>query len=149
MLSCDAYNNGSHGASCDANGIYVENSNFVKNGGLGISIAAGSNGTVQNNGFGSGTAANTSGQVSTGATIAVDNLTPVTYAADVLPWVDAPNGDFRVSLAAAKGTGRGTFTQTAASYSGTVGYPDIGAAQSQASGSGGIPIARGMHGGMR
>ena len=38
------------------------------------------------------------------------------------------NGDFRINLTAAKGTGRGTYMQTAASYTGTVGYPDVGAA---------------------
>jgi hypothetical protein len=58
----------------------------------------------------------------------------VTYANDVTPWTDPANGDFRISLAAAKGAGRGTYTQTAASYAGTVGYPDIGAAQSTGGG---------------
>ena len=137
MLSCDAYNNGSHGASCEANGIYVENSNFCTNGGLGISISTGSIGTVINNGFGSGTAANASGQITSSATLAVDNLNSVTYASNVTPWTDPANGDFRINLAAARNAGRGAFLQTAASYAGTVGYPDIGAAQSQATGSGG------------
>jgi hypothetical protein len=41
------------------------------------------------------------------------------------------------------------FCQSQSGYAGTVGYPDIGAAQHQDSGGGGIPIARGMHGGMR
>lgn len=133
MSSCDSYNNTSHGASVEANGCYIENCNFVKNGGLGISLAVGTMGTVINNGFGAGTQANSSGQVTSSATLAVDNLNPVTYANDVTPWTDPANGDFRISLAAAKAAGRGSFTQTASSYSGTVGYSDIGAAQSQAS----------------
>ncbi len=54
----------------------------------------------------------------------------ITYAADVTPWVDPANGDFRITLAAAKSAGRGSFTQTQSSYTGTIGYPDIGAAQS-------------------
>ncbi len=99
-----------------------------------------------NCGYGAGTQANTSG--ATNGTGDLDVGGAVTYASDATPWADPANGDFRISLAAAKGAGRGAFTQTAASYAGTVGYPDIGAAQSAASG-GGIPIARGMHGGMR
>lgn len=128
MLSCDAYNNGSHGASCEANGIYIENSNFCSNGGLGISVSAACIGTVINNGFGSGTAANASGQITSSATLAVDNLAAVTYDANVLPWVDAANGDFRINLPAAQGAGRGAFLQTALGYAGAIGYPDIGAA---------------------
>ena len=54
------------------------------------------------------------------------------FASDVTPWVDPANGDFRINLAAAKGAGRGSYTQNAGG--GTVGYPDIGAAQHQDSG---------------
>jgi hypothetical protein len=71
----------------------------------------------------------------------------VTYANDVTPWVDPANGDFRINLAAAKGAGRGTFTQTAASYTGTIGYPDIGAAQHlEASAGGGLNVVGGRGG---
>jgi hypothetical protein len=73
----------------------------------------------------------------------------VTYATDVTPWVDPTNGDFRINLAAAKGTGRGTFTQTASSYAGTVGYPDIGAAQSTGGGSGGAIGGGNLSGGFQ
>jgi hypothetical protein len=142
ISQCDFYNNTSdglllNGASVAAN-VCVENSNFIDNGGYGIngSGAAGRLGMVTNCGFGSGTAANTSG-TTTGLKGMVESGS-VTYGSNLLPWVDAPNGDFRINLAAAKGAGRGTFTQTASSYAGAVGYPDIGSNQHQdAGGSGG------------
>lgn len=136
--NCDAYNNGSDGLELISAGIslYVENCNFVKNSGWGINGGSGSRlGYVINCGFGSGTQANTSGQT-TGLKAMVESGS-ITYAADVTPWVDPANGDFRIALAAAKGTGRGTFTQTAASYTGTVGFPDVGAAQHVDAGGGG------------
>lgn len=146
---CDSYNNGGAGiAVAGGNNISaVENCNLVKNGGWGIALPSKSSAFLLNNRFGAGTQANTSGTIQNG-----DNATSIdqtSYVSDVTPWTDPANGDFRISLAAAKAAGRGSFTQTAASYAGTVGYPDIGAAQSAASGSSGIPIARGMHGGMR
>ena len=145
FFDCDFYNNGTSGLEMSGN-IYVENCNFIDNGGWGLSTTGSC--ILVNCGFGSGTAANTSGTRT--VTLGLIESGTVTYAADVTPWVDPANGDFRISLSAAKGAGRGAFTQTAPSYSGTVGYPDIGAAQHQDSGGGGgIPIARGMHGGMR
>jgi len=60
----------------------------------------------------------------------------VTYGSNLTPWVDPANGDFRINLTAANWAGRGAFTETASSYAGTVGFPDIGAAQSK-TGSGG------------
>lgn len=131
IKNCDAYNNGSHGIQFGLNSrpAVLENCNLVKNGGYGIS---GTNGRspvlILNCGFGSGTQANTSGTVNLVNGSSIQSGT-VTYAADVTPWVDPANGDFRINLAAAKGAGRGAFTETATSYSGTVGYPDIGAAQ--------------------
>jgi hypothetical protein len=152
IIGCDFYNNTSDGCrNSNSSGtaqLTIENCNFVKNGGYGFNAnGAGRRiGTMMNCGYGAGTQANTSG--ATNGTGDLDVSGAVTYASDATPWTDPANGDFRISLAAAKGAGRGAFTQTAASYAGTVGYPDIGAAQSAASG-GGIPIARGMHGGMR
>ena len=144
IINCDAYNNTGSGISITGSTAVVHNCNLIKNGGWGIASTAAQYIAV-NCGIGSGTQANASGSFQ------LDQLVSgtVTYASNVTPWTDPANGDFRISLAAAQGTGRGSFTQTAASYAGTVGYPDIGAAQSQASGSSGIPIARGMHGGMR
>ena len=143
MLHCDAYNNGSHGAyigdSGSSGSFAIQSCNFVKNGGYGLTLVSGMTvmALVSHCGFGAGTNANTSGQtnVTTGTDL-VEIEGTVTYANDVTPWVDPANGDFRITLSAAKGAGRGTFTQTASSYSGTVGYPDIGAAQHQDSGGG-------------
>jgi hypothetical protein len=65
----------------------------------------------------------------------------VTLGSD--PFSAASTGDFRVTLAAAKGAGRGAFTETQASYTGTLGYPDVGAAQHQdTGGTGGVSRAR-------
>ena len=139
LIGCEAYNNTSDGVrlSNGSNGVFaIANCNLVKNGGYGIngSGSGGRIGEVVNCGFGAGTQANTSG-ATTGLKGIVETGT-VNYASDVTPWVDPANGDFRINLAAAKGAGRGTFTQTASSYSGTVGYPDIGAAQAAVSGGG-------------
>jgi len=127
---CDFYNNGRDGIESTATQaqLYSENSNFIKNGRYGAEQAASTvrNWFIVNAGYGAGTAANASGTTS-GANI--QETGAVTYASNVTPWVDPANGDFRINLAAAKGAGRGTFTETAASYTGTVGYPDIGAAQ--------------------
>lgn len=138
VLACDFYNNGSHGIDQTFNnetGVII-NCNFVKNGGYGVAVdpGPGIRATLFNCGFGSGSQANASGQISSGESEAIGT---VTYASNVTPWVDPANGDFRINLTAAKGTGRGAFTQTASSYAGTIGYPDIGAAQHQDSGGGG------------
>lgn len=150
FLGCDTYNNGGDGirqATLSGPGT-ITNCNFVKNGGYGINVAGiGVNGYVLNCGFGSGTAANTSG--ATNGTGGMEIVSSVTYASNLTPWVDPANGDFRINLAAAEGTGRGNFTETAPSYTGTVGYPDIGAAQHQDTGGvGGMLYVPGMTGGM-
>lgn len=136
-VRCDSYNNAAHGYRIEAAGsvmgAQIESCNFIKNGGYGISVSATSvpYGGIYNCGFGSGTAANTSGTIDNPGSLFESGN--VTYAANVTPWVDPDNGDFRINLAAAEGTGRGNFTETAASYTGTVGYPDIGAAQHEES----------------
>jgi hypothetical protein len=134
MTQCEAYNNSSDGVrigNAGNPGFYIESCNFVKNGGYGVNGSGAGTfvGFLLNCGFGSGTQANTSG-----ATVTLKGIVEsgsITYAPDVTPWVDPANGDFRINLAAAKGTGRGAFTQTQAGYAGTVAYPDIGAAQPQ------------------
>ena len=112
----------------------IESCNFIKNGTYGIigNGAGGRIGSVINCGFGAGTAANSSG--TTSSLKGIIETGSVTYGSNLLPWVDAPNGDFRINLAAANGAGRGTFTQTASSYAGAVAYPDIGAVQHQDAG---------------
>lgn len=143
----DFYNNTSDGLTLDVTTATtgsvvanIENSNFVKNGGYGIHGTSSGRklGQVQNCGFGGGASANTSGTTATLDQMEV--LGSVTYTTH--PWNDPANGDFRIVDASAKGAGRGTFTETASSYSGTVAYPDIGAAQHQELGGQYIPIVR-------
>jgi hypothetical protein len=132
VTGCDFYNNGGSGFfSQTANmSLYCENSNFVLNSSFGINITSGQAGIsdLYNNGFGSGSAANGSG--ATNGTSNAFTSGSVTYASGSTPWVDPANGDFRITLATAINAGRGNFTQSASSLgSGTIGYPDIGAAQ--------------------
>jgi hypothetical protein len=139
ITNCDAYNNTGDGFAL-TNGtnhnLYMENCNAVKNGGYGINLSAGGGGQrsgfVFNCGFGSGSQANTSGDINASDGCEVSGS--ITYASNVTPWIDPANGDFRINLAAAQGAGRGAFTETAASYAGTVGFPDIGSAQHEDSG---------------
>jgi hypothetical protein len=109
LINCDVYNNGSDGVLDGIGGglveAYIENCNFVKNGGYGVNLVGGDTlyAVLVNNGFGAGTQANTSGQTNiTTGTDVVEVSGSVTYANDVTPWVDPANGDFRINLAAAK-----------------------------------------------
>lgn len=129
--SCDAYNNGGDGFEFNSAAfelVAIQNCNAVKNGAWGISNGnvGVKQGRIYNCGFGSGSQANTSGTIDTAltSTYGVEASGTITYASGVTPWVDPANGDFRVRLSAARGTGRGVFTGA----TGTVGYPDIGAA---------------------
>lgn len=146
MINCDAYNNAVDGFD-NVNGnngpVYIMNCNFIKNTGYGIHGYTPSFPFpifVYNCGFGAGTQVNSSGST-TGSE--VQEVGSVAYANDVTPWVDPANGDFRISLAAAKNAGRGAFTQTASSYAGAVGYPDIGAVLAAATAGGPISIIGG------
>lgn len=141
VIGCDFYNNTGSGIKVSGNavGMNVRNSNFIKNGGWGIELTGTSTDhfRFENNGYGAGTEANTSGNVSsTGASSHVNEVGAVTYGSNLTPWVDPANGDFRVSLAAAKGTGYSNFMQTASSYAGAIGYPDIGSNQHLETGGG-------------
>jgi len=136
---CDIYDNGSDGIRANIGGtqaIYVVNSNLVKNNGWGINATATKmQGLITNCGFGSGTQANTSGKIN--AMQSVIESGTVDYAANTSPWIDADTGDFRLAVDAAKQTGSQVFTQRASGWAGTVGYPDIGAAQALITGGGG------------
>lgn len=129
-IGCDAYNNGSDGLACTTTAnVHIENCNFIKNGGWGIlfTTATFRLGFILNCGFGAGTQVNTSGTVT--LAFGVVESGSVTYAADVTPWVAPTTGNFSVNLPAAINAGIGSFTETQASYTGTVGFPVIGAAQ--------------------
>lgn len=135
MMGCDVYNNGAAGLDMTgASGTFLDmqNCNFLKNTTWAVTSSGSAlrNGRIRNCGFGTGTQANGSGNVDTNVGGIVVNSS-VNYASGVTPWVDPANGDFRINLAASKSTGYGVFTETAASYTGTVAYPDIGAAQHQ------------------
>lgn len=107
VTSCDFYNHASNGMTAAAAFTRVESCNFALNGTGGTGYGVSSNSTyisVDKCGFGSGTAANATG--TTSLTLG-DETNSVTYASNTLPWVDAPNGDFRLNLAAAKGAGGG------------------------------------------
>ena len=145
LICSEAYNNGGDGVQQDGYGAYIENTNLLKNGGYGV---RGPNNVflpMVNCGLGSGSQANTSGNVTGYEVLQIGS---VTYASGDTPWVDPANGDFRINLAAAEGAGRGTFTETAAGYAGTVGYPDIGAAQHQDAGGGGGGLKLAGRGGL-
>lgn len=143
IINSDFYDNvGSalHSASGSGNAdLIIINSNFLKNGGYAVASAgAFILARLFGCGFGSGTQANTLGVAPTTINVMLmEEYGTVNYAADVTPWTDPANGDFRISLAAAKNAGWGDFLQTASGYAGTVGYPDIGAAQAQSTGGGG------------
>lgn len=148
--SCDSYDNGSDGlqifSASFGTSVSIVSSNFVKNGGWGINNQANAASAIriQSCGFGSGTQVNVSGKVNG---VAGDgSLNEVTYASNTTPWIDPASGDFRINDTAAKGTGRGAFTQTQSGYTGTVAFPDIGASQHQDSGgsSGSPPFSVGI-----
>lgn len=134
ISACDIYNNGSDGIAIATTTnlmcFHIENCNLIKNTGAGINVtatAANYTGLAFNNGYGAGTQANGSADILGG----IISSGAVTYGSNLTPWFDPANGDFRINLAAANWAGRGAFTETATSYAGTVGYPDIGAAQSK------------------
>ncbi len=134
LISCDAYNNTGDGIDFSGAGalpIIIESCNLIKNGGWGINSSGSSirHGLITNCGFGVGTQVNTSGDVATTLIGATQVSGSVSYPTGLTPWVDPANGDFRINLPQAKAAGRGSFTETQASYTGTIGYPDIGAAQ--------------------
>jgi len=139
LQNCIASANTSDGARhADATCAWdVENCIFSTNGGYGFTSTANAGDELVNNAFRS----NTSGQTNnTNADLVTGS---VTLTGD--PFTDAANGDFTLNNtsgagASCRGAGIGTYTQTASSYAGTVGYPDIGI-QHQETGGGG-PVAR-------
>lgn len=134
FLNCDSYNNGGDGiriaAFTQVNLQWIENCNLIKNTGKGINNLASTSqfthGFVYNCGYGSGTQVNGGGDATLGALVESGK---VTYASGVTPYNAPTTGDFSNILAAAQGVGRGHFEENDGTNTGTVGYPDIGAAQ--------------------
>jgi len=134
LSNCDAYNNVGSGIDLSASSatpIVVENCNLLKNGAWGINSSGSAirNGLITNCGFGSGIQTNTLGNINLTVMGAILITGTVSYPTDVTPWVDPANGDFRINLPQAQAVGRGAFTQTQASYTGAIAYPDVGAGQ--------------------
>jgi hypothetical protein len=129
VQSCDSYGNGSHGFqlfNAGNGGIQnFKNCNAISNGGWGLLTDSSALLRVDIRGF--ATFGNVSGAVSIGANADLFSENIIAYASS--PYVDPANGDFRLSLAAAKQSGSSYFVQTASGYSGSVSYPDIGALQ--------------------
>ncbi len=142
-INCNFYNNTGDGvklAHTVGSWVVLMNNNFLLNTGKGVNATIASQGGIlYNNGRGAGTQAN--GAVDVLQCI-VNTSTDITYASNVTPWNAPTTGDFRTTLAAAKGVGRGVFTETDGSATGTIGYPDIGAAQAIVpAASGGLRLA--------
>lgn len=130
-INSNYYNNTVDGINLAQSSTWpvIINNNFLLNAGKGINNTnAFQGGIIYNNGRGSGTQAN--GAVDALGCI-VNTNTDITYASNVTPWNAPTTGDFRTTLSAAKGVGRGVFTETDGTNTGTVGYPDIGAAPAQ------------------
>lgn len=133
LEQCDLFGNVLTGVDMSAatvGSFVAENCNFFTNG-IGISSSGSTlrNGLIVNCAFGTGTKTNTNGSFS--GTGSIYEIGSILYPTDLTPWVDPINGDFRISsTATTRAAGRGNFTESQASYSGAVGYPDIGAAQS-------------------
>ena len=133
-MGCDAYNNrldGLNGVTSDNNlsTYWIENCNFVKNGGYGINMGVATTiftqGFVYNCGFGSGNYGNVAGRINPGSLI---ETAPVIYPPNLSPYNSPDTGDFSLVLSAGIASGRGSFTEVDGTHLGTVGYPDIGAA---------------------
>jgi len=104
------------------------NNNFLKNTGAGVNCTTtGQGGILYNNGRGAGSQAN--GSADTLQCI-VDTSTDITYASGDTPWIAPTTGNFTtIPTSPARSAGRGAFTEIDGTNTGTVAYPDIGAAQ--------------------
>ena len=142
-VNCLAYGNGGNGLNAGAlrGGIFV---NCISYGNTGWGLAGSNSGwTINKCAFGS----NTSGAIQAASTIQIDNIT---LTAD--PFVAAGSANFALNATA----GGGALLRDLgldfplSGFTTTTGYMAVGPVETAtSSGSGGIPIARGMHGGMR
>ena len=131
-INSNYYNNTSDGIRISAAAglpwsVFINN-NFLKNGGSAINNTVTSTGGIlYNNGRGAGSQANTSADVLQSI---LDTSTDITYASGDTPWTAPTTGNFTtIPTSAARSAGRGAFTETDGTNTGTVAYPDIGAAQ--------------------
>lgn len=137
---CDIYANSSDGIQLQAGGtdplvVTIRNCNIFSNAGWGVHMIGTYNtGIVGYNNFGSGTKANASGMITGGkGTLQVNNNI---YTANATPWVSPDTGNFTHISTSPKNDGYGLFLQlyNPATWNGTVGFPDLGAAPHQDTG---------------
>lgn len=130
VLNCDFYSNPGSGIEITLATplqAYIQNCNFLKNG-FGVSNSAPARiGAIYNCGFGAGSMANSANEVNMGAMIDSGGFS---YASGVTPWVNPDTGNYSITLRSAKSAGLSKFVETFSNFGGTVGYPDVGAAQS-------------------
>lgn len=106
--------------------LVIKNCIFTKGGAKGINMAAAIGGGVsQNNAYGAGTEANATADT----LLSVVETGKVTLPSNTSPYSAQTTGNFSLIAPTAQGTGYGTFLETDGTNTGTVGYPDIGAAQ--------------------
>jgi hypothetical protein len=134
IKNCDFYNITGDAINHNAAQLFmtIRNCNFTKCGRAINCANFTASGAAANNGYGAGTEANTSADVLK----SLVETGKVTYGSNLSPYNAPATGDFRIVLAAAKNAGIGVFTETDGTNTGTVGYPDIGAAQHLDSGGG-------------
>ncbi len=134
-----AYNNGGDGirisASAGGGSIHIESCNFELNGTSGTGYGVNRTDSQNNMGFVYNCVFNTDATIGnkTGSYNGLTNFWDVDVATfnpiitTTAEQFNAPStGDFRTTGTDSKGAGRGSYCQTQASYSGTVGYPDVG-----------------------
>lgn len=137
LINCLSYSNTGDGLEISSSGnpgiTSVENCIFARNAGYGINNAQSVQlhyGTIRNCWWTSGSESNVLGHVGGtdmgGISIDATNL----FTINTSPWVDAPNGDFRLTTGSIlQAAGRGSFVMRSNNFTGTISYPDIGPAQ--------------------
>lgn len=124
ILNTDVYGSGLDGLRMSDGGetFYMENSNFVNNGGYGVNFLTAANqrtGALRNCGF----FGNTSGDILDSPLNNLIITGKINYTSN--PFINPTAGDFRLKGAQALGTGRGTFSVQGSTFS-YVTYPNVG-----------------------
>jgi len=130
-INCNFYNNTGDGVKLGSTNattwaVFINN-NFLKNTGAAINNTVSAQGGITyNSGRGAGSQANAADVLKSILVTSTD----ITYASGDTPWNAPATGDFTtIPTSAARSAGRGVFTETDGTNTGTVAYPDIGAAQ--------------------
>ncbi len=134
VVRCDFYSNGSDAIRNNCAHLWVDSCNFINNtsNALECGLVNAGHAIASKCGYGAGTMANDAGNLSGN----IDELDTFSYANDTTPWNAPDTGDFSLEGEDAISTGDGTFLQTASGYTGSTGFPDVGAVAA-ASGAGG------------